>query len=128
MILPPANEVCEGYVFTDVCLSTGGMSVTHPMARPPWTDTPLGRHHLPSACWDTVNKRAVRIPLECILVTILITGYSPFGNPVNSRRFLCDFTVKSDQGYFLQWKPYTGEMHNYCANSRNFYSVSTVHF
>ena len=24
---------------------------------------------LPSVCWDTVNKRAVRIPLECILVT-----------------------------------------------------------
>ena len=24
MSLPPANEVCEGYVFTGVCLSTGG--------------------------------------------------------------------------------------------------------
>ena len=23
--LPPANEVCEGYVFTGVCLSTGGL-------------------------------------------------------------------------------------------------------
>ena len=23
--LPPTNEVCEGYVFTGVCLSTGGM-------------------------------------------------------------------------------------------------------
>ena len=23
-LLPPANEVCEGYVFTDVCLSTRG--------------------------------------------------------------------------------------------------------
>ena len=23
-LLPPANEVCEGYVFTGVCLSTGG--------------------------------------------------------------------------------------------------------
>ena len=23
-LLPPANEVCEGYVFTSVCLSTGG--------------------------------------------------------------------------------------------------------
>ena len=22
-LLPPANEVCEGYVFTGVCLSTG---------------------------------------------------------------------------------------------------------
>ena len=24
LLLPPANEVCEGYVFTGVCLSTGG--------------------------------------------------------------------------------------------------------
>ena len=24
-ILPPANEICEGYVFTGVCLSTGGV-------------------------------------------------------------------------------------------------------
>ena len=30
----------------------------------PWADTPLC-----SVCWDTVNKRAVRIPVECILVT-----------------------------------------------------------
>ena len=26
-LLPPANEVCEGYVFTGVCLYTGGISV-----------------------------------------------------------------------------------------------------
>ena len=25
MLLPSANEVCEGYVFTCVCLSTGGV-------------------------------------------------------------------------------------------------------
>ena len=30
---PPANEVCEGYVFTGVCLSTGG-------CLPPQADTP----------------------------------------------------------------------------------------
>ena len=24
LLLPPANEVCEGFVFTAVCLSTGG--------------------------------------------------------------------------------------------------------
>ena len=40
----------------------------------PWTGIPPGQVHPPchSACWDTVNKRAVRIPLiplECILVT-----------------------------------------------------------
>ena len=64
----------------------------------PLADTPLGRHYpwadtpLPSACWDTHNPlpsacwdtpfctvhagirsvRAVRIPLECILVKIRI--------------------------------------------------------
>ena len=26
----------------------------------------------PSTCWDTVNKRAVRIPLECILVNYVV--------------------------------------------------------
>ena len=69
-----------------------------PLQTPPWADTPpadslwadtlLGRYPpcpvhagihtstqcmlgytpLRCACWDTVNKRALRIPLECILV------------------------------------------------------------
>ena len=131
ILLPPANEVCEGYVFTGVCLSTGwgeggvcpiacwdtppGTRRRHPPgpeADTPWADTPLGQpppgqtpppqdqrqtppgrtppcpgpetdtlqrqtpplgkhpqaDPLRSAWWDTVNKRAVRIPLECILV------------------------------------------------------------
>ena len=52
-----------------------------PWADRPWADPPgqtppgqppLGRHPgqtppFPSACWDTVNKQVVRIPLECIL-------------------------------------------------------------
>ena len=75
LLLPPANEVCEGYVFTGVCLSTGGclphcmLGYTPPGQTPPaqcmlgYTPAPLC-----SACWDTVNRRAVRIPLECILV------------------------------------------------------------
>ena len=70
LLLPPANEVCEGYVFRGVCLSTGGglphcmLGYTHtPWAEPclgrhppwqtlhpldkhphPWADTPLDRH------------------------------------------------------------------------------------
>ena len=75
----PQTKFSEGYVFTRVCHSVhrveylgrytpgqvhprGGTStgqVVHPRAGSP------PRH---SACWDTVNKRAVRIPLECILV------------------------------------------------------------
>ena len=30
IFLPPANEVCKGYVFTGVCLSTGGACVVAP--------------------------------------------------------------------------------------------------
>ena len=49
----------------------------HPRAgTPPRQVQPTGRYTPPgrytpragSVCWDTVNKRAVRIPLECILV------------------------------------------------------------
>ena len=47
-----------------------------PEQTPPWetppgpeADTLPGRHPLCSACWDMVNKRAVHIPLECILVS-----------------------------------------------------------
>ena len=76
LYLPPANEVCEGYVFTGVCLSTGGcLPHTHPG---PEADPPLGRHlpppgrHFPaqcmlgytlppSACWDT------HPPAQCML-------------------------------------------------------------
>ena len=43
----------------------------HPLGRythPPGRYTPRAGTPPSSACWDTVNKRAVRIPLECILV------------------------------------------------------------
>ena len=33
-LLPPANEVCEGYVFTRVCLSTGGWYPSMPCRFP----------------------------------------------------------------------------------------------
>ena len=42
--LPPANKVCEGYVFTGVCLFTGGGCLPHCMlgpeadTPPPWAD------------------------------------------------------------------------------------------
>ena len=50
------------------------------LGRPPRADSPCADKPptpscedtpspIRSTCWDTVNKRAVRIPLECILVT-----------------------------------------------------------
>ena len=76
--LPPANE---GYVFTGVCLPTGGggsapcmlgytythwEDTTHPLGKqpppPPQADTPCpehaGIHPLPSACWDIPLRSA----------------------------------------------------------------------
>ena len=86
-LLPPANEVYEKVMFLHVfvILSTGRHPHTHPMGRhPSWVDTPqadtpsgqtptcpvhAGIHTPPAQCiLDTVNKQAVRIPLECILV------------------------------------------------------------
>ena len=81
-LLPLANKVCKGYIFTGVCVSTGGCVCLNACSdTPPWANTPPlqthpGRHPpgqthplpLGSACWDTVNKRAVCILLECNLV------------------------------------------------------------
>ena len=90
LLLPPVNEVCEGYVFTRVCLSTGGKGVpgqvspgtrytpqdqVHPQGpgTPPWDQVlPPGRGTPPwEQCilGDTGNKWAVCIIQECILVT-----------------------------------------------------------
>ena len=44
--------------------TTMGRHTPPPLADTPWADTPALR----SACWDTVNNRAVRILLECNLV------------------------------------------------------------
>ena len=80
-LLPHANEVCEGYVFTPVCqsfCSQGGVSAPvhagihtvpgrHPLGRhppPPQADISPGQCML----GDTGHKRVVRILLECILV------------------------------------------------------------
>ena len=64
-LLPPANEVCEGYVFTGVCLHRGGGLHPGGRADPPPIQTPTPTLQV---LWDTVKERAVRILLECILV------------------------------------------------------------
>ena len=45
-LLPPANEVCEGYVFTGVCLSRGGCLPHSMLGYTPSRDT-RARHPLP---------------------------------------------------------------------------------
>ena len=55
------GEVCDTFI-------------DRPSTDTPQADTPPAQcmlgytHPLPSACWDMVNKRMVRILLECILV------------------------------------------------------------
>ena len=103
LLLPPANVVCEGYVFTGVCLSTGGerrppwQGDPHPLARrppwqgdpqqgeppgretpparrPPWQGDPPANRHPPGKETPPLNVRAVRILLECILVSHSVEG------------------------------------------------------
>ena len=83
--LPPANEVCEGYVFTGVCLFTGGGACVVALGRRgawhAWL-LPGGMHGCSPGepAWntmrygDTINERAVRILLECILVFIITSN------------------------------------------------------
>ena len=44
IFLPPANDVCEGYVFTRVCLSTTPSTW---VGTPPGSDTPPGNRYPP---------------------------------------------------------------------------------
>ena len=68
--LPPADEVCEGFVFTGVCLSKeGGLHPGRSLYQggglhPGGGQTPPPHRILR----DTVSEQAVRILLECTLV------------------------------------------------------------
>ena len=89
-LLPPATKLRQGNIFTPVCQSfrwRGGVCYTpwaeapgqtpppRPDAHPPactcWNTPP--RHN---ACWDTVNKRAVRFLLECIIVFLFYFNFN----------------------------------------------------
>ena len=63
------TPVCHS-IHRGVCVSATPLGQTSPGQIPPMH---AGIHTppLPSGCWDTVNKRAVRILLECILVEIM---------------------------------------------------------
>ena len=89
------QEFCSrggGCVYPIACWDTHTPPGAHPLGpeadtprhttHPPGADTPSGpeadtsgsRPLLHSACWDTVNKRAVRIPLECFLVLVIVAS------------------------------------------------------
>ena len=68
MLLPPANEVCKGYVFTGVCLSTGGGGLCPEGRLCPGGSLSRGSLSKGGLCQ---HVRAVRILLECILVDFL---------------------------------------------------------
>ena len=68
LLLPPANEICEGYVFTGVCLSMGrgvsallhaGIHTLGPEADTPWADPPGTRgRHPPAQCMLGYGQQA----------------------------------------------------------------------
>ena len=60
--LPSANEVCEGYVFTGVCLSTVGRDLPHCMLG--YTPPPLGRHP-PDPQWADIPWADT--PMQCMM-------------------------------------------------------------
>ena len=78
---PQTKFVQVMFLHVSVILSTEGEYLgRYPLAgtslpcryTPPWQVTPLtGTPPGHSACWDTVNKRVVRILLECILVLFI---------------------------------------------------------
>ena len=72
------NEVCEGYAFTGVCLSTGGsisriQGGLHSRGVCIWGVRPLHR-----ILRDTVKERAVHILLECKLIVDGLHGGSTY--------------------------------------------------
>ena len=85
VLLPPANKVCEGYVFTPVCQSFCSQGGITRAGTPPWVGTPRAGTPSPgNACWDTVNKWAVRILLECILVLFMNRNYLNLGRKTDT--------------------------------------------
>ena len=93
-LLPSTTKLQQGNVFTPVCHSVRSWGCLSPQGRHPLADTPLGRPPpLRSAYWDTANKRAVRILLDCILVLICCVSAKSI--------LLRSVIVKRGQGKYL---------------------------
>ena len=73
---------------------------------------PPGRHPLHSVCWDMVNKRAVRILLECNLVqkafwSVIGAEQMCLGNVVGSKIFMKRFFLSSSTDFTLCQRNFT---------------------
>ena len=99
------------FLHVSVILFTGQGSDTHPPDRHPPGRHPPGQTPPPrqtpplrSACWDTVNKRAVRILLECNLVHGAYTGYFQFKTWWTLVSSFREPKQRSSQGVYYQWR------------------------
>ena len=127
-MLTELDSICEGYVFTGVCLSTGGgvclwsrgMSATHtpPWADttghpPPWVDTPqvdtplwADTTPLPSACWDTHRPCLVHAGIRSTSGRHA-SHWNAFLSYVNPNCRLLSFNIPHEKTLFensrLQW-------------------------
>ena len=70
--LPPANVVCEGYVFTGVCLSTGGGGLQAHTQGESWGGSGRGRGLQAPTPWGGVCSRGC---MEAPPVTATAVGY-----------------------------------------------------
>ena len=105
--LPPATKLGQGYVFTGVCHSVNkGGRVPDQVPTPRTRSTPRTRYTTPwdqvrplaqSMLGDMVNARAVRILLECNLVSIAFIFKYSCSKPVADPR-----SSKNSNFYFLE--------------------------
>ena len=76
LLLPPANIVCKGYVFTGVCLSTGGVGIPACLAGH------MTRQQYISRCTVDVSQLVWRQQtgnIKCMMG--YVTWYTPHGEP-----------------------------------------------
>ena len=96
--LRPVNKVCEGYVFSGVCLSTGGGVC--PIAY--WDTNPLGRY----TPWQTPPGRhppGQTPPVQCSAVHAGIRSTSrQYASHWNAFLFLCTFRTEQAGKAFMR--------------------------
>ena len=74
-LLPPATKLGQGNIFSSVCQEFCPRGGEY-LGRCPPAGTPPPPHQI---LRDTINERAVRILLECILVQSIIMTFTFFG-------------------------------------------------